>query len=129
MSTDISDSSPSEESIVESEHEATAVEHGTETGHDEHVQHGWPDRKYIQLAVILALITALEVWASYADWLGVFFIPALMIMMAVKFLAVALFFMHLRFDSPIFSWMFYTGLIPAILIFGAMLMTFQFFAP
>jgi len=37
--------------------------------------------------------------------------------------------MHLKFDSPIFTKLFYTGLILAILVYGAALLTFQFFNP
>lgn len=99
--------------------------------HDAHAgasaEHGWPDAKYIQLAVVLAVITALEVYASYADWLGAAFIPSLIIMMVVKFAAVVLFFMHLKFDSPIFGWMFYTGLFLALGVYVGMLLMFQFF--
>ncbi|CAN5560393.1 hypothetical protein BH23ACT3_BH23ACT3_05420 [soil metagenome] len=98
--------------------------------HDSHAgaeDHTWPDRRYVQLAAVLALITALEVYASYADWLGPAFIPSLIIMMVVKFAAVVLFFMHLKFDSPIFGWLFYSGLFLAIGVYVGFLLTFQFF--
>ena len=110
------------------------VDPTTPAGHDAHDQHdahdenhGWSDGKYIQLAVILAVITGLEVYASYADWLGPAFIPSLIIMMVVKFVAVVLFFMHLKFDNKIFSWLFYSGLLLAIGVYVAFLVTFQFF--
>ncbi len=93
----------------------------------EHAEHGWSDLKYIQLAAFLALITGLEVYASYADWLGAAFIPSLIIMMVVKFAAVVLFFMHLKFDSRIFSWLFYAGLFLAVFVYVVTLFTFQFF--
>jgi cytochrome c oxidase subunit IV len=95
--------------------------------HSTEADHGWSDAKYVQLAIILAIITGLEVYASYADWLGPAFIPALIIMMVVKFVAVVLFFMHLKFDNKIFSWLFYGGLGLAVGVYVATLVTFQFF--
>lgn len=107
---------------TETTEQVTAEAHG-----DTHAEHGWPDAKYIQLAVFLAVVTALEVYASYADWLGPAFIPSLIIMMVIKFVAVVLFFMHLKFDNKIFSWMFYAGLVLAVGVYIAMLLSFQFF--
>ena len=72
------------------------------------------------------MITAAEVAASYID-LGAIFIPLLLFMMAVKFFIVVSFFMHLRFDNRIFTWLFYTGLILAVAVYVAALLTFRFF--
>jgi cytochrome c oxidase subunit IV len=105
----------------------TSHEHGTSGAEHATHEHGWSDKKYIQLAVVLAIITALEVYASYADWLGPAFIPSLIIMMIIKFAAVVLFFMHLKFDSQIFGWLFYAGLGLAIFVYVGMLLTFHFF--
>ena len=89
--------------------------------------HGFSDLQYVQVAAILAFITALEVIASYTDWLGAAFIPVLLILMAIKFVMVVSFFMHLKFDSPIFSWLFYSGLFLAVFVYVAALLTFHFF--
>ena len=108
------------------------------TSHDEHgslgsdggaAEHGFTDRQYVQVALILAAITGLEIYASYADWLGDAFIPLLLIMMVIKFVSVVLFFMHLKFDSKIFSWLFYSGLLLAVGVYVAALFTFKFFNP
>ncbi|MEX2627993.1 MAG: cytochrome C oxidase subunit IV family protein [Ilumatobacteraceae bacterium] len=96
---------------------------------DEHADHGWPDSKYIWLAVILAIVTAAEVYAHSVDWLGPAFVPAMITMMVVKFLAVVLFFMHLRFDSAIFSWLFYSGLLLAVGVYIGFLLMNRFFSP
>jgi cytochrome c oxidase subunit IV len=125
-STDITETA---EAIAEAEAEAQSDRPVAER-HDAHAgagDHTWPDRKYIQLAAVLAIITALEVYASYADWLGPAFIPSLIIMMVIKFAAVVLFFMHLKFDSPIFGWLFYSGLFLAVGVYVGFLLTFQFF--
>jgi len=90
--------------------------------------HGATDRQYIVIAVILGLITAGEVTLSYID-VGPIFLPALLIMMAAKFLMVVSFFMHLKFDNRIFSLMFYTGLVLAVGVYCAALATFHFFNP
>ena len=82
---------------------------------------------YVRIAAILAAITALEVATYYVD-LGALFLPALLIMMAVKFYIVVSFFMHLRYESKLFSWVFYAGLFLAIVVYGIFLATFHFFS-
>ena len=47
--------------------------------------------------------------------------------MVIKFIMVASYFMHLKFDNKIFSMMFYAGLILAIGVYCAALGTFKFF--
>jgi len=86
------------------------------------------DVLYIKVAAALFVLTGLEVYSSYAEWLGGAFIPLLLIMMMVKFVLVVLFFMHLRFDAKIFSRLFWTGFFLAITVYIAALATFQFFA-
>jgi cytochrome c oxidase subunit 4 len=90
-------------------------------------QHGATDKQYIVIALILAVITAAEVTLSYID-VGWIFLPALLIMMAAKFLMVVSYFMHLKFDNRIFSFMFYMGLILAVVVYVAALATFGFFS-
>ena len=58
---------------------------------------------------------------------GPLLIVSLVVLMVVKFLFVILFFMHLRFDSRLFSLVFYIGLVFAIVLYGVMLATFHFF--
>ena len=82
---------------------------------------------YVRIAAILAAITALEVATYYVD-LGALFLPSLLIMMAVKFYIVVSFFMHLRYESKMFSWVFYAGLFLAMFVYGVFLATFHFFS-
>ena len=82
---------------------------------------------YVRIAAILAAITALEVATYYID-LGALFLPSLLIMMAVKFYIVVSFFMHLRYESKMFSWVFYAGLYLAMIVYGIFLATFHFFS-
>ena len=97
----------------------------TETHADAH-EHGMSDAGYIKIAIILALITALEVSTYYVDF-GPLFMPALLTMMVVKFVMVVSYFMHLKFDSKIFSFLFYTGLGLALFVYMLALATFKFF--
>jgi cytochrome c oxidase subunit IV len=88
--------------------------------------HGATDKQYIIIALILATITAGEVTISYLH-VGWIFLPALLVMMAAKFLMVVSFFMHLKFDNRLFSFLFYTGLSLAVFVFVVALATFHFF--
>ena len=99
-------------------HTATTAEHAE--------SHGMSNAGYIRIAAILAAITALEVSTVYVDF-GPLFLPALLIMMAVKFIMVVSYFMHLKFDNKLFSFMFYAGLILAVGVYATFLATFHFF--
>jgi cytochrome c oxidase subunit 4 len=92
----------------------------------EHQEHGMSDAGYIKIALFLAAITALEVSTYYVDF-GPLFMPSLMIMMVVKFVMVVSYFMHLKFDSKVFSFLFYTGLALALFVYITALATFKFF--
>lgn len=106
----------------------TETTHDTthQSAHAEPVEHGMSTRGYIVIALILAAITALEVSTYYVDF-GPLFLPSLLIMMVIKFVMVVSYFMHLKFDNKIFSWLFYAGLFLAIGVYVTALATFQFF--
>ncbi|MDW3215823.1 MAG: cytochrome C oxidase subunit IV family protein [Ilumatobacteraceae bacterium] len=110
---------------------AESVEHGEHTVDatpDDHPGEHWSDLKFVYLALGLAVITAVEVALSYmVDDLGPVFLPALLILMLVKFFAVVMYFMHLKFDNRLFSLMFYLGLGLAVTVYVIALLTFQFF--
>ena len=77
----------------------------------------------MRIALILAVLTALEVSTYYFDF-GRAGIPLLVILMVVKFVMVASFFMHLRFDTKLFSRFMYTGLGFALVLYTATLLIF-----
>jgi cytochrome c oxidase subunit 4 len=85
-------------------------------------------RQYVLVAIFLAVVTAGEVALFYMD-----FIPdgvntaILMVLMVVKFATVALWFMHLRFDSKIYRRLFLTGIALALTVFVVVLLTFGVF--
>ena len=72
------------------------------------------------------MVTALEVATYFVDIPGVVVIPVLLAMMVFKFFYVAAWFMHLRFDSPMFTKFFVTGLALATLVYGVLLTVFEF---
>jgi cytochrome c oxidase subunit 4 len=85
-------------------------------------------KTYINVAVALAILTAIEVASLYIpgipNW---FLITALLVMSALKFFLVVGFFMHLRYDSPIMRALFVGPLIIAIAIILALMALFSAF--
>jgi len=98
--------------------------HATDPHADE--AHHPTSREYVQVAVFLALVTALEVVMFYIE-VGWLFVPSLIVMMIVKFAVVAAFFMHLRYDSAVYRRFLITGLVIAISVFVVVLATFNVF--
>ena len=84
------------------------------------------DMFYVRIAVVLAILTALETSTYWVDF-GPLFMPALLTMMAIKFVLVVLFFMHLRFDSKWFNMVFWVGVGLAFMVYLVALATFHFF--
>ena len=82
---------------------------------------------YFAVAMILSVITAIEVIVFYFTWLGKGIIPILAILSGAKFALVAMFYMHLKYDSKLFSWMFIGGFVLAILVTFALLILFRYF--
>jgi len=76
-------------------------------------------KQYVHIAAVLGVLTALEVSTYFWDF-GAIAIPMLIILMVVKFLYVAGWFMHLKFDSPIFKRLMTTGLAFALVLYAIM---------
>lgn len=90
---------------------------------DQHRPHPTP-RDYWLIAVILGVITAAEVAVTYMDFLEGVVAPLLLVMGVAKFTIVVGWYMHLRFDDPLYRRLFLMGLVAAPLLFGAVLFTF-----
>ncbi len=73
--------------------------------------------EYVKIAVILGAITAVEVGVYYVEAIEDLLIPILIALSTVKFALVALWFMHLKFDNRIFSWLFVGGIMLAASVF------------
>jgi cytochrome c oxidase subunit 4 len=111
----------------------TTTEHADHTEHSDHTAHAVhedsshkPNSFYIKVAVALAIVTGVEVALYYLN-LGGWYLPILLVLMVIKFLTVVSLFMHLKYDNKMFSYLFYSGLILALLVYLAALMTFRFF--
>ena len=71
---------------------------------------------YAWVGFWLAIITLIEFGIFYVESLGVLMIPILLILSLLKFIMVVGFFMHLRFDNKVFTYMFVSGFILATVI-------------
>ena len=91
---------------------------------EEHVHPTWST--YWKVALVLTAITAVEVWVYYipAFVASRAFVPALLVMSAVKFATVVLFYMHLRYDHKLFRSLFTGPLIVAIITLVALMFLF-----
>jgi cytochrome c oxidase subunit 4 len=96
-------------------------EHGDEPA----LEHAHPGaRTYVIVGVILALITMAEVWAYTQPSLKGILVPLLLLLSACKFAMVVGFYMHLRYDHPLFLGVFGFGLVVAGSIITALMFLF-----
>jgi cytochrome c oxidase subunit 4 len=66
--------------------------------------------EYLKIAAILTVLTAIEVAIFYIPGMAAFLVPALIVLSVLKFVLVVMFYMHLKFDHPAFTWLFVLGL-------------------
>jgi len=97
------------------------------TGTDDGAHHGHhpTPRDYVRIAIILAILTALEVSTYFVDF-GAVAIPLLVVLMLIKFVLVAGFFMHLRFDTKLYGRFLYGGLALAVGLYTITLIVMLF---
>ena len=88
------------------------------------LEHHPGPRQYVIIAIILAVITAVEVAIFYIESLSGIIVPALIALSLSKFVLVVAWFMHLKFDSKLFRWLFVTGLAFALGVFAIVLVIF-----
>lgn len=94
----------------------------TDASPEEHEEeHSHPSASdYVTIAVILAVLTAFEIGLYFAGQAGTpsaATVPALIFLTILKFLLVAMWFMHLRFDKPVYTRLFVGGLLLAGVIY------------
>ena len=88
---------------------------------------GHPDvRQYVLIAVVLVIVTALEIATSYlntghTNWI----IIALGAMAIVKFVLVTGWYMHMKTDHPLFRRFFIVGIVGACIVYGIVFMVFS----
>jgi cytochrome c oxidase subunit 4 len=103
--------------VVETPPEEGGAAHGAAHDHPS-------DWEYIKVAIFLAIITLAEVLIYYVESLGDLLILILIVLSVIKFAAVVMWFMHLRFDSRLFRRLFVTGLVLAFAVYGIVLTSF-----
>ncbi len=107
--------------MAESHAADAAVQHPQGGGHT-------TVKTYINVAVALAILTAIEVASLYIPGIpNPLLVTALLLMSALKFFLVVGFFMHLRYDSAIMRALFVGPLIIAIAIIVALMALFSAF--
>ena len=65
---------------------------------------------YVQIAMLLAVITGVEIVAVYLPFAKWMLVSALVVMSTVKFMFVIFYFMHLRWDKLFCTILFFIGL-------------------
>jgi cytochrome c oxidase subunit 4 len=85
--------------------------------------------QYVMIAVILVIITGLEVGTYYLphDFPRWLYITILLSLALTKFVTVVSWYMHLRTDRPIFRRFFITGSVGAVVLFTIVLTTLHVF--
>jgi cytochrome c oxidase subunit IV len=93
-----------------------------ERHHEPHVP---SQLEYVRIAVLLAVITFIEVllYYFYGNVAKALIISALVMLAAIKFMTVAAFFMHLRFDGRLLVIFFVSGLVLAGFAFSIVILT------
>ena len=90
----------------------------------DHPADGHPDAaEYVKIGLLLAVITAVEVAIYYVEALGDTLLPILLVLSALKFVLVLLWFMHLRFDNRLLTILFSTAAVLAAMLFVIVLST------
>jgi cytochrome c oxidase subunit IV len=111
------DAAPTPELEAAPGHGAT-LHHGAEHSHPTPV-------KYVGIAVLLGVITALEVGLYYINMPEGLLVAFLLVLAVLKFALVAAFFMHLKFDSPMLRRLFITGILLAGVVYTVVLFTLR----
>ncbi len=88
-------------------------------------EHAHPGAKeYLAIAAVLTVLTAIEVAVFYIPSMKPILVPTLLVLSTVKFSLVAMFYMHLKFDHRLFSWLFVVPMAIAAMVILALLKLF-----
>jgi cytochrome c oxidase subunit 4 len=90
--------------------------------------HGHADDKFkifVNTAMILAVITGVEIGIVYLPWAKWIIIAWLVVLSVVKFMMVIFIFMHLRWDKPFCTILFFIGLVLSVATVWALLALFK----
>ena len=79
---------------------------------------------YLRIAAILVMITLIEVGVFYVPAFQGVLVPVLLVLSAVKFALVVMFYMHLKFDNRFFVFLFGGPLLLALAVVVSLLFIF-----
>jgi len=79
---------------------------------------------YVRVAAILVMITLIEVGVFYVPTFQTVLVPLLLVLSAVKFALVVMFYMHLKFDNRFFAFLFGGPLLLALAVAVSLLFIF-----
>ena len=79
---------------------------------------------YVRIAIVLTVLTIMEVATYYVDIPFALLVPLLLVLAGMKFGLVVAYYMHLRYDSKLFSGFFFFGLTIEILLLIALMVLF-----
>ena len=79
---------------------------------------------YLRIAAILVMITILEVGVFYVPAFQSALVPILLVLSAVKFALVVMFYMHLKFDNKFFAFLFGGPLLLGLFVVVSLLFIF-----
>ena len=82
---------------------------------------------YFKVAMALVALTALEVVVFYFEWLGYAIIPVMAILSIGKFGIVVMYYMHLKFDEKLLTYVFMAGVILAVVVIMWLMALFGWF--
>jgi cytochrome c oxidase subunit IV len=79
---------------------------------------------YLRVAAILVMITIIEVGVFYVPAFQSALVPILLILSAIKFALVVMFYMHLKFDNRFFTFLFGGPLLLGLFVVVSLLFIF-----
>jgi cytochrome c oxidase subunit IV len=79
---------------------------------------------YLRIAAVLVMITLVEVGVFYVPAFQGVLVPVLLVLSAIKFALVVMFYMHLKFDNKFFSLLFGGPLLLGLLVVISLLFLF-----
>ena len=79
---------------------------------------------YLRIAAILVMITLIEVGVFYVPAFHGILVPVLLVLSALKFALVVMFYMHLKFDNRFFAFLFGGPLLLALAVVVSLLFIF-----
>jgi len=79
---------------------------------------------YLRVGAMLVILTVLEVGVFYVPAFRAVLVPVLLVLSAAKFTLVVMFYMHLKADSKVFTFLFGAPLLLAVGVMVALLFLF-----